>query len=91
LNFTFKGARIALRGWTSVIVCHCTGATDRQIRALVREGVETSVEIVRACQAGFDCGGCKLAVERVILESRMESRLEPCQSPDPARILAPAV
>ena len=53
-----------------MIICHCTGATDRQIRAIVQGGADTPAEIVRTCKAGFDCGGCRLAIERIILESR---------------------
>jgi bacterioferritin-associated ferredoxin len=69
-----------------VIVCHCTGATDRQIRALVRDGDETPAEIVRACKAGFDCGGCRLAIEQIVLECRLESR----HGETPVPRLAPA-
>ena len=53
-----------------MIICHCTGATDGQIRAMAQGGADAPAEIVRTCKAGFDCGGCQLAIERIILESR---------------------
>jgi bacterioferritin-associated ferredoxin len=53
-----------------VIVCHCTGATDRQIRAMAQHGADPRSEIARACKAGFDCGGCQLAVDRIVRECR---------------------
>jgi len=58
-----------------MIVCQCTGITDRDIRSLVRQGrAKTVSEIGRAfCEssAGLGCGGCRLAVERIV---RQEER-----------------
>jgi bacterioferritin-associated ferredoxin len=61
-----------------VIVCHCTGITDRDIRSLVRQGrAKTVSEIGLAfCEssAGVGCGGCRLAVEQIVQIVRQEER-----------------
>jgi bacterioferritin-associated ferredoxin len=62
-----------------VIVCHCTGMTDRDIRSLVRSGrARTLREIGRDCAAGHACGGCRLVVEQIVRQeerSRTEAAL----------------
>jgi bacterioferritin-associated ferredoxin len=58
-----------------MIVCHCTGITDRDIRSLVRQGRANTVsEIGRDCSAGLGCGGCRLAVEQIVQIVRQEER-----------------
>jgi bacterioferritin-associated ferredoxin len=58
-----------------VIVCHCTGITDRDIRSLVRQGrAKTVSEIGLNCSAGLGCGGCRLAVEQIVQIVRQEER-----------------
>ena len=65
-----------------MIVCHCTGITDRDIRNLVRKGRAANArEIGRTeigCSAGHGCGGCRLAIAQIIDQeerSRAESVL----------------
>jgi bacterioferritin-associated ferredoxin len=54
-----------------MIVCSCKGITDRAIRTLIRDGVCSMREIGRACEAGRGCGGCRPAIdELVVTESR---------------------
>lgn len=61
-----------------MIVCHCTGITDRDIRSLVRQGrAKTVSEIGLAlCEssAGHSCGGCRLAIEQIVQIVRQEER-----------------
>lgn len=58
-----------------MIVCHCRGVTDREIRRCVRAG-ETSVGAVSmACGAATGCGGCKPLVGKIV-----EAELEATQS-----------
>lgn len=67
LNFTIGGVSLYI-----VIVCHCTGITDRDIRALVREGrAKTARGLGRDCAAGHECGGCRLAVEQIVLQEEL--------------------
>ncbi len=55
-----------------MIVCHCTGITDRDIRSLVRQGRATTArEIGRHCFAGHECGGCRVTIEQIV---RQEER-----------------
>ncbi|MGH9390100.1 MAG: (2Fe-2S)-binding protein [Vicinamibacteria bacterium] len=59
-----------------MIVCHCRGITDRDIRSLVREGrAKTVLAIGRDCSAGLGCGGCRLAVEHIVRQEE-RTRLE---------------
>ncbi len=42
-----------------MIICHCTGVTDRRIRELVGEGLSTLGQIVRETGAGRSCAPCR--------------------------------
>jgi len=57
-----------------VIVCHCTGITDRDIRTLVRQGrAKTVSQIGLDCSAGTGCGGCRFAVEQIVRQEERSS------------------
>jgi bacterioferritin-associated ferredoxin len=49
-----------------VIVCHCKGLSDRDIRAAVRDGARSCRQIGRACEAGRTCGGCRPLIRELI-------------------------
>jgi bacterioferritin-associated ferredoxin len=49
-----------------MIVCQCKGVTDRQIRKAVRDGANSRNEVILACTAGADCGGCAPAIKLII-------------------------
>lgn len=49
-----------------MLVCHCRGITDREIKRLVREGASSTREIARATGAGMRCGGCRSNVRQVM-------------------------
>ena len=49
-----------------MIVCHCRGITDRQIKRLVREGACSTREVAKATGAGMRCGGCRPNVKQVV-------------------------
>lgn len=52
----------------AMIVCHCHGVTDREIRSAVHDGA-TTVDAVGACvDAGTGCGGCQPLIEALIDE-----------------------
>jgi nitrite reductase (NADH) large subunit len=56
-----------------MIVCHCRGVSDREIRRCVRAG-ETSVGAVsQACGAATGCGGCKPLVGKIV-EAELEAQ-----------------
>jgi bacterioferritin-associated ferredoxin len=52
-----------------MIVCQCKGISDRVIRSAVAAGADTVPAVERACGAGTDCGGCRLAVAAVVRDA----------------------
>ena len=54
-----------------MIVCHCYGVSDRQIRECAREGARSVAEVGHACGAGAGCGGCRPEIACIVdLEAR---------------------
>jgi bacterioferritin-associated ferredoxin len=49
-----------------MIVCHCKGITDRQIRQAAAAGARSADEIARRATAGTDCGGCRPLIEALL-------------------------
>jgi bacterioferritin-associated ferredoxin len=49
-----------------MIICHCHGVTDREIRRAVRDGARSLRMIGSACGAGSGCGGCQEAVQEIL-------------------------
>ena|ERR1041384_3340872 len=55
-----------------MIVCHCRGVSDREIRRCVRAGEVTVGGVSRACGAATGCGGCKPLVNKIV-EAELEA------------------
>lgn len=53
-----------------MIVCHCHGVTDREIRAIVHNGARTCADVADACSAGAGCGGCESLVAEIVQSER---------------------
>ncbi|MBW2272565.1 MAG: (2Fe-2S)-binding protein [Deltaproteobacteria bacterium] len=53
-----------------MLVCHCTGVSDRKIRKVIRSGAATTSEVGRACGAGNCCGGCVERIDELINNER---------------------
>ncbi len=55
-------------GWfpAAMIVCHCHGVTDREIRASVQNGARTCADIADCCGASSGCGGCTALVAEIV-------------------------
>jgi bacterioferritin-associated ferredoxin len=69
-----------------VIVCHCKGISDREIRCAIRNGASSTREIALACEASRGCGGCRPVLAE-ILESEtqvLSAPLHALSSPIPA-------
>lgn len=49
-----------------MIVCHCHGVTDREIRCIVQEGARTCAEVADSCGAASGCGGCASLVAEIV-------------------------
>ena len=49
------------------VICHCFGATDKEIEKIAREqNLTTAEEITNACKAGGGCGQCIPEIEEII-------------------------
>ena len=53
-----------------MIICQCTGASERAIRRAVHRGALTVADVTDACSAGAGCGSCRSAVARIIRAER---------------------
>ena len=72
-----------------MIVCHCKGITDREIRTAARRGAVTADLVADSCDAGGGCGGCRDHIEEIVLE---ETRHVQAQgSMPPGRVHLPVV
>jgi len=49
-----------------MIVCHCRGVTERQIRRAIRDGASCRNEVILASSAGSHCGGCAPMIDSII-------------------------
>jgi bacterioferritin-associated ferredoxin len=56
-----------------MIVCHCRGVTDRDIRRCVRAGETTVCAVSQACGASTGCGGCRPLVNKIV-EAELEAQ-----------------
>ena len=56
-----------------MIVCHCKGVTDREIRRCVRAGVASIEAVSEACGAASGCGGCEPLVSKIV-EAELDSQ-----------------
>ncbi len=49
------------------VICHCFGATDKEIEKVAREQkLTTAEEVTNACKAGGGCGQCIPEIEEII-------------------------
>ena len=72
LIFIFPALRmLATRktGTDAMLVCHCRGVSDRQIKRAVKNGASSLREVGRATGAGMRCGGCRESVAKVVAET----------------------
>jgi bacterioferritin-associated ferredoxin len=53
-----------------MIVCHCHGVTDREIRNTVQCGARNCAEVAEACGASSGCGGCEALVAEIVHSER---------------------
>jgi bacterioferritin-associated ferredoxin len=67
LTITFKKLP---SGSPHMIVCHCHGVTDREIRAAVHCGARHCADVADTCGAGSGCGGCRSLVADIVTAER---------------------
>jgi bacterioferritin-associated ferredoxin len=56
-----------------MLVCHCKGLTDRDVRSAIEAGACTRREVVRQCGAGSVCGGCRPLIDELLGSSEPAS------------------
>jgi bacterioferritin-associated ferredoxin len=49
-----------------MVVCHCRGVSDRQVRAAIDDGARTLADVGARCGAAQECGGCKFTVKDLL-------------------------
>jgi len=49
-----------------VIICLCEGVSDREVKALVGNGVRNVAAVGRICGAGQNCGQCTKSIQRLL-------------------------
>ena len=64
------------------VICHCFGATDKEIEKITREQkLTTTEEITTACKAGGGCGQCIPEIEEIINRVMGEETAETQEKP----------
>lgn len=63
-----------------MIVCHCKGVTDRDLRRQFDHGVVTDADQFFEQGPGNSCGGCRPLVERLLRD--WAARVEPGRDGD---------
>lgn len=52
-----------------MLVCHCRGVSDRQIKRAVKNGACSLRDVARETGAGMRCGGCRSSVAQVVQQA----------------------
>lgn len=79
LIFNFRPFRICLDSedrMDAMLVCHCRGVSDRQIKRAVKNGACSLRDVARATGAGMRCGGCRENVAQVVQDA-LQSEFHP--------------
>ena len=58
-----------------MVVCHCEAVNDGRIRAEVRSGATSAVQVMLRCKAGTVCGGCRPTICEVVADERLNCEL----------------
>jgi bacterioferritin-associated ferredoxin len=49
-----------------MLVCHCKGVTERELRSAIASGACTRRDLARECGAGSVCGGCRPVIDELL-------------------------
>jgi len=70
-----------ITGRKNMIVCSCSGISDKKIRLWVQAGEISSVsDIRRQCQAGHDCGTCMFQIKKIIDDAKKNCEINSYRS-----------
>ncbi len=80
--YNYRTGKTLDRKLDGEVVCHCFGATDKEIERIAREQKLVSAEAVtHACKAGGGCGQCIPEIEaiigRILAEARPAAETKP--------------
>ncbi len=50
-----------------MIICHCTGTTDKAIAELARNGIDSVADITHLTGAGLCCSPCRDEIARLLV------------------------
>lgn len=65
--YNYRTGKTLDRKLDGEVICHCFGATDKEIEKITREQNLTSAEeVTNACKAGGGCGQCIPEIEEII-------------------------
>jgi bacterioferritin-associated ferredoxin len=59
-----------------MLVCHCKGVSERQLRSAIQSGACTRRDLARECGAGSVCGGCRPVIDE-LLDAHAPTHAEP--------------
>lgn len=71
-----------------MLVCHCRGVSDRQIKRAVKNGACTLRDVARETGAGMRCGGCRSNVAQVVQEA-LKAEFRATSAPSMIRLEVP--
>jgi bacterioferritin-associated ferredoxin len=74
-----------------MIVCHCHGVTDREIRACVQSGARTPDDVGDHCGASTGCGGCHSLVADIVQAERRRLTMSRSDAAGPSLGLSAAM
>jgi len=58
-----------------MVVCHCEAVNDGRIRAEVRAGASSVVQVMLRCRAGTTCGGCRPTIAEVVADEQQRCQV----------------
>lgn len=53
-----------------MLICHCKGLRDRDVRCAVARGARSAGQVLSSCGAGSVCGGCLPLIAEVVAEAQ---------------------
>ena len=64
-----------------MVICHCLALNDRAITDLAGNQALTVDDVVAACGAGGECGGCRDSIEWLLTAARNSASASRVGSP----------
>jgi NifU-like protein len=76
--YNYRTGKVLDKKLDGEVICHCFGATDKEIEKIAREQqLTTAEEITNACKAGGGCGHCIPEIEKIVARVAGEAEAKP--------------